>query len=313
MSDAPTPDTGSEQARAARENRATRLAAIAFGTAIVTSLGLLAVYLAGGDTQWEGILLFLTFAAVGTGLGIWVRVIIGPEKELVEDRYPMASGDKDRQAFREAYADSLGEATVGGRRRFLLRLLGGVGASLGLALTAPLLSLGPIFSAGARNQLFVTEWERGIRLATSEGDELRPEDVIVDQFVTVFPSGSDNPADAQAVLIGTRPGALDRAGLPAPEGTVEGLVCYSKICTHAGCPVGLYRAAVGELLCPCHQSTFDVNDGARVLSGPTGRPLPQLPIGTDDQGFLIALGEFTDPVGPTFWNITHDPDVERRP
>lgn len=312
MSDVSTPDPGSDKARRAREDRATRLAAIAFGTAIVTSLALLAVYLAGGDTQWEGILLFLTFGAVGTGLGIWVRVIIGPEKDLVEDRYPMASGEQDRQAFREAYSESLGEATAGGRRRFLLRLLGGVGASLGLALTAPLLSLGPIFSAGARNQLFVTAWEPGVRLATPEGKELRPEDVVVDQFVTVFPSGSDHPADAQAVLIGTRPDALDQSALPAPDGTVEGLVCYSKICTHAGCPVGLYRAAVGELLCPCHQSTFDVNHGARVLSGPTGRPLPQLPIGTDEEGFLVALGEFTDPVGPTFWNITHDPDVETR-
>ncbi len=304
-----TPDTV-DPSRQAREDRATRLAALAFGVAIVASLALLVVYLAGGDTQWEGILLFLTFGAVGTGLGIWVKVIIGPEEDLVEDRYPMASVQEDRQAFREAFADSLGEATAGGRRRFLLRLLGGVGASLGLALTAPLLSLGPIFSAGARNELFVTAWRDGVRLATPEGDELRPADIVVDQVVTVFPSGSDHPADSQAVLIGTRPGALERAELAAPEGTVEGLVCYSKICTHAGCPVGLYRAAVGELLCPCHQSTFDVNEGAKVLSGPTGRPLPQLPIGVDDDGYLIALGDFTEPVGPSFWNLTQNPDPE---
>ncbi len=311
MSDAPMPDSeATNEARRAREDRATRLAALAFGVAIVTSLALLAVYLAGGDTQWEGVLLFLTFAAVGTGLGIWVRVIIGPEHDLVEDRYPMSSPDEERQAFSEAFAESLGEATVGGRRRFLLRLLGGVGASLGLALTAPLLSLGPIFSSGARNELFVTSWQRGVRLATIEGEEIRAADVVVDQLVTVFPSGSDHPADSQAVLIGTRPGALDRSDLPAPEGTVEGLVCYSKICTHAGCPVGLYRAAVGELLCPCHQSTFDVNDGAKVLSGPTGRPLPQLPIGVDDEGYLIALGDFTAPVGPSFWNMTQAPAAE---
>jgi ubiquinol-cytochrome c reductase iron-sulfur subunit len=307
----PTPEPDNDFVRqAAREDRATRLAAIAFGVAILASLALLVVYVQGGDTQWEGILLFVTFGAVGTGLGIWVRVILGPEHKIVEPRYPMRSGDEDRQAFGSAFEESLGEARSGGRRRFLLRLLGGVGASLGLALTAPLLSFGPVFSHGARNELFVTAWRRGVRLATPEGEEIRAEDVVVDQLVTVFPSGSDNPADAQAVLIGTRPEALDRSTLAAPEGTVEGLVCYSKICTHAGCPVGLYRAAVGELLCPCHQSTFDVNDGAEVLSGPAGRPLPQLPIGVDDEGYLVALGDFTAPVGPSFWNMTQQPEGE---
>lgn len=313
MSDAPTPTHTSPDVDAdhrTREDHATRWAAVAFGVGIVASLALLAVYLAGGDTQWEGILLFVTFTAVGTGLGIWVRVVIGPEKELVEDRYPMRSEDEDRQAFEQAFDDALGEAVPGGRRRFLLRLLGGVGASLALALTAPLLSLGPVFSRGARNDLFVTAWEHGVRLATPEGEELRPDEVVVDQLVTVFPSGSDNPADAQAVLVGARPDRLQRDSLAAPDGTIDGLVCYSKICTHAGCPVGLYRASVGELLCPCHQSTFDVSHGARVLSGPAGRPLPQLPIGVDDQGFLIALGDFTEPVGPSFWNMTQTADVE---
>lgn len=305
-------DDGTTEALAqqqAREDRATRLAAIAFGVAIVASLGLLAVYMGGGDTQWEGVLLFLTFAAVGLGLGVWVRVAIGPEV-IVEDRYPMRSTDEARQAFESEFEASVGEVTAGGRRRFLLRMLGGVGASLGLALTAPLLSLGPVFSTGARNELFVTDWRRGVRLATPEGEALRPEDVVMDQIVTVFPLGADNPADAQAVLVGTRPGLLDPDGLPIPDGVVEGLVCYSKICTHAGCPVGLYRASAGELLCPCHQSTFDVYDGARVLSGPTGRPLPQLPIGVDEDGFLIALGDFSEPVGPSFWNLTRGPAEE---
>jgi ubiquinol-cytochrome c reductase iron-sulfur subunit len=309
MSDTHTFDEDRYARQRAREDRATRLAAASFGVAIVASLGLLALYLAGGNTQWEGILLFVTFGAVGVGLGIWVRAVVGPQ-EIVEERYPMRSGDQDRQEFESTFEESLGEARAGGRRRFLLKLLGGVGASLGLALTAPLLSLGPIFSRGARNDLFVTPWRRGVRLATPEGVQLRPQDVDVDQLVTVFPAGSDNPADAQAVLIGTRPGQLDPADLPRPEGVVDGLVAYSKICTHAGCPVGLYRAAVGELLCPCHQSTFDVNDGARVLSGPTGRPLPQLPIGTDVEGFLVALDDFTAPVGPTFWNYTQNPVEE---
>ena len=312
MSDQRTPETDNAfDDRRRREDRAARWAAVAFGAAILASLGLLAVYLGGGDTQWEGILLFVTFAAVGLGLGIWVRVVLGPEEQLVEPRYPMRSDEHDRSAFEDAFAESLGEARAGGRRRFLLRLLGGVGVSLGLALTAPLLSLGPIFSRGARNELFETAWREGVRLATPEGEEIRATDVGVDQVVTVFPSGSDHPADSQALLIGLRPRAFVEETLASPEGTIEGLVCYSKICTHAGCPVGLYRAAVGELLCPCHQSTFDVNRGAAVLSGPAGRPLPQLPIGVDDEGFLIALGEFTEPVGPTFWNYTQGQDDEQ--
>ncbi len=312
MSDQRTIDTDNEfEEQRRREARAARWAAVAFGAAILSSLGLLAVYLAGGDTQWEGILLFLTFSAVGLGFGIWVRVVLGHEEPLVEPRYPMRSDDEERAAFGDAFAESLGEARAGGRRRFLLRLLGGVGVSLGLALTAPLLSLGPIFSRGARNELFRTSWEQGVRLVTPEGEEIRATDIAVDQVVTVFPSGTDHPADSQALLIGLRPRAIVEEEMASPEGTVEGLVCYSKICTHSGCPVGLYRAAVGELLCPCHQSTFDVNAGAAVLSGPAGRPLPQLPIGVDDEGYLVALGDFTEPVGPTFWNYTHDRDLER--
>jgi ubiquinol-cytochrome c reductase iron-sulfur subunit len=293
----------------AREDRAARWAAVAFGVAIVAALALTVVYLTGGNTQVEGVLLFVAFVGVGMGFGIWVKFIVGAS-EMVEERYPMTSPDQDREDFGQDFGRSLGEAASGGRRRFLLRLLAGVGASLGLALTVPLLSLGPIFSRDARRQLFVTAWSANRRLVNVEGEPLRLDEMVADQLLTVFPEGAGNPADSQAVLIGTRPGLLDTSALDAPDGTVEGIVCYSKICTHAGCPVGLYRAAVGELLCPCHQSTFDVYHGAAVLSGPTGRPLPQLPIGVDDEGYLIALGDFTEPVGPSFWNLTHDVDEE---
>jgi ubiquinol-cytochrome c reductase iron-sulfur subunit len=86
------------------------------------------------------------------------------------------------------------------------------------------------------------------------------------------------------------------------------VVGYSKICTHAGCPVGLYRAAQHQLLCPCHQSTFDVLEGARPVFGPAARPLPQLPIEVDADGYLVATGDFPEPVGPSFWNLTHVDD-----
>ena len=283
--------------RRRREDRAARWAAVSFLGAIVAAVGLIVVYVSGGQTQLEGLLLFLAFGAVGLGLGLWVKVIVGPEV-VVEERYPMRSAEDDRAAFQELYEASLGEAVSGGRRRFLLRLLTGAGASLGLALLIPLRSLGP----GPENELFSTAWRAGARLVTAEGQPVRAEEVIADQVLTVFPEGHTGSADSQAILVGLREARFDASQLDQP--TVPGMVVYSKICTHAGCPVGLYRAAVGELLCPCHQSTFDVNRGAKVLSGPAGRPLPQLPIDVDDDGYLIALSDFREPVGPSFWNMT---------
>jgi ubiquinol-cytochrome c reductase iron-sulfur subunit len=82
----------------------------------------------------------------------------------------------------------------------------------------------------------------------------------------------------------------------------QGFVAYSKICTHAGCPVGLYQAQLHELLCPCHQSNFDVLSGARPLFGPAAVALPQLPLRITPDGFLAATGDFSEPVGPYFWH-----------
>lgn len=285
------------------ERRATRVAALSFGVAILAALGLVAVYVGGGDTQVEGLLLTVAFGGVGVGLGVWVKVIIGHQL-VVEPRHPLRSAPEARAAFQSEFGEAVEAVGSPGRRRFLGRLLAGAGASLGLALTVPFLSLGPIFSRGAQDELFETAWTSGKRLVTPEGDFLRPEDLIADQIATVFPADEGTPADSQAVLINLREGRLVAATLPQPEGVVGDLVCYSKLCTHAGCPVGLFRAREGELICPCHQSLFDVNIGAAVKSGPAGRPLPQLPIGVDDEGYLVALGDFTAPVGPSFWNMT---------
>ena len=144
-----------------------------------------------------------------------------------------------------------------------------------------------------------------MRLVTTEGDPVRPDDVQAGAVQTVFPEGQVGAADAQTLLL-----RVDPAALELPEGREEwapdGIVGYSKICTHAGCPVGLYRAQSHELLCPCHQSTFDVLRGAEPTFGPADRPLPQLPIEVDDEGYLVAGGDFTEPVGPGFWNLDGD-------
>lgn len=292
-----------QQRQEARQKRASRVAALAFGISILAGIALVIVYVNGGDTQAEGVLLTLAFGGIGVGLGVWVKVIIGHEL-VIEPRHPMRSDASDRKAFEDEFDQARNSVGSPDRRRFLGRLLAGAGISLGLALTVPFLSLGPIFSRGARDELFETAWTSGKRLVTTEGQEIHIEDFEPDQIATVFPQGEGTPADSQAVLINVREGRLVASAMPDPDGVVGTLVCYSKLCTHAGCPVGLFRASEGQLICPCHQSLFDVNAGAAVLSGPAGRPLPQLPIGVDDEGYLVALGDFSAPVGPSFWNMT---------
>lgn len=287
------------QARAERASRGARWVTVSLLAAIASGIGLLVLYVQGGQTQLEGILIFLAFGSVGLALGLWVRLVVGPD-EIVEPRYPMASTEEQRAAFTAVYDEAVGEVVDGGRRRFLLRLLGAAAATLGLAIAFPLRSLGP----GPEAELFRTAWRPGARLVDLEGHPIRLADVAIDQALTVFPEDAPRSADSQAFLIGTRSDAIVLDALVEP--TAPGTVCYSKICTHSGCPVGLYRAQAGELLCPCHQSTFDVNRGAAVKSGPAGRPLPQLPITVDDEGFLVALGDFSEPVGPSFWNMTRD-------
>jgi ubiquinol-cytochrome c reductase iron-sulfur subunit len=127
-------------------------------------------------------------------------------------------------------------------------------------------------------------------------------DLRVGGVLTVFPEGHPQAADSQAILIRMEPGQL--VVQPGREAwSPDGYVAYSKVCTHAGCPVGLYEQATGQLFCPCHQSVFDAKDGARPTAGPATRPLPQLPLAIDPQGFLTAGGEFPEPVGPGFWNL----------
>jgi ubiquinol-cytochrome c reductase iron-sulfur subunit len=197
----------------------------------------------------------------------------------------------------EQTEDMVGQDAVT-RRKMLLRLAAGASATLGAALAIPALSLGP----RPGQSLEQTKWTSGARLVDRFGDPQRPEDIPLNGIKTVFPFGFEGEADSQTVVIKIEPELLD-----LPEGredwAPEGCVAFSKICTHAGCPVGLYRAAAKQLLCPCHQSTFDVTTGCTPVFGPAARPLPQLPMDVDESGFLVATGDFQEPVGPSFWNM----------
>ena len=278
------------------QRKAERRAGIALAVAIVAGVGLFVVYFSGGQTQVEGTLFGIALGALGVALGIWANHLLDA-REVVEERHELTSGVAGRQAFEEALAEEVGPAI--GRRSMLLKLLIGAGGALGLALLLPVLSLGP----APGDTLKVTPWQRGKRVVDEEGELVELNQVPEDGFLTVFPEGFAGASDAQTLLIRVRPGSLKlpperMAGVP--EGTH---VAYSKLCTHAGCPVGLYRAESQSLICPCHQSQFDVADGAKPFFGPAARPLPQLPLGVDDEGILVAQGDFSEPVGPAFWDM----------
>jgi ubiquinol-cytochrome c reductase iron-sulfur subunit len=218
---------------------------------------------------------------------------IGEETQPRGLRPPRRS---ERQSGTEAMLEGVEEIR---RRRFLSRLLLGAGAALGIAALFPIRSLG----RAPRGSLFTTPWRAGAKLVNTEGELVTRDTLEVGSFTTVFPEGDVGSADGQAVLIRVEPGQL-RLPTERLEDAPEGIVAYSKICTHAGCPVGLYLAETQQLRCPCHQSTFDVLDGANPAYGPAARALPQLPIGIAEDGSLYAKGDFTDPVGPSFWNLS---------
>jgi ubiquinol-cytochrome c reductase iron-sulfur subunit len=162
--------------------------------------------------------------------------------------------------------------------------------------TVPLISLAR--KAGRRED---SGWRPGLRLVDENNQPIARDLLANGGIATVFPQdGIANP-DSSAVLIRVPPELLNAAGQLAGT-TPEGYIAYSKICTHAGCPVALYRQRAQELYCPCHQSRFDVLRGAANVSGPAPRPLPQLPLGVDAAGYLVAEGDFNGPVGPDDWD-----------
>jgi ubiquinol-cytochrome c reductase iron-sulfur subunit len=272
---------------------AERRIALAFLVSTAAALALAGVYLAGGQPQAEGALLCVSLVGVGIGLVLWGRHLVGDE-EHTDTRHELEATPEEREAFDAALANDAG---LFGRRRFLGRLLVGAAGALGLAALFPVRSLGP--SPGDR--LSRTAWRPGARLVDEEGRLVRADTVSVGGIRTVFPEGEEEAADSQAVLVRVEPDRM-RPRPGRETWSPDGNVAYSKICPHVGCPVGLYVESSHELVCPCHQSTFDVLDGARPLFGPATRSLPQLALAVDGEGFLIAQADFDEPVGPGFWN-----------
>jgi ubiquinol-cytochrome c reductase iron-sulfur subunit len=275
--------------------RASLVVAIAFGAATLAALGLFVVYVAGGQPQVEGALLFVALTGIGAGLMVWATRLMTGIGQITQSRRHAPPPRGEKEAAAAAMAGGVEEMS---RRRLLFRLLLGAAGALGLAAIFPIRSLGRAPGAS----LFRTEWRTGLRLVDVDGNLVTRDTLEVDSFTTVFPEDAVGSGDSQAVLIRVPPGSLQ---LPADRlaGAPDGYVVYSKICTHAGCALGLYLAQVYQLRCPCHQSTFDVLKGSQPVYGPAARALPQLPIEIDPDGTMRALGDFTAPVGPSFWDL----------
>jgi ubiquinol-cytochrome c reductase iron-sulfur subunit len=270
-------------------------ASLCFVVAMLAALGLAAVYWQGGNTQAEGVLLAVVTGGIGCGIVLWAKHYM-PNDEVAEERHPLASTEEEIAAFTKDF--EAGELSLTGRRMLMASAIGALGA-FGLALLFPIRSLGPRPGRGLKHTAYA---EGGLRVVRANGLPLRPEDLEPDGVVTVWPQGHVESPDSPTLLIRTR-SSQDFVPRPGREDwTVDNIVAYSKLCTHVGCPVGLYQAESGLLLCPCHQSTFDVLDGARPIFGPAARSLPQLPLELDDEGFIVARSDFSGPVGPGFWD-----------
>jgi ubiquinol-cytochrome c reductase iron-sulfur subunit len=267
-----------------------------FGVTALAGVALLVVYILGGQTQIEGILLGVALGSLGLGVVMWAQELMDTPV-VVEERHEATSTPAESAEFAAALTEEAGFS----RRKLLVGMLLTAFAGLGAALAVPALSLGP----APGEEQFRTSWRRGLRLVTGDGTPIRADDLPVDSLVTVFPDGAIGSADSQTLLIRVPPELL-KLDPSRAAWAPNGYVAYSKVCTHAGCPVGLFRATERRLICPCHQSTFDVLTGATPVFGPAGRPLPQLPIRLQPDGTFVADGDFPEPIGPSFWNLGSD-------
>jgi hypothetical protein len=249
------------------EVRAYNLVAGALVLSIAATATFGAAYALGARTQILAGAAGVSLAALAVAFIVWTSELL-QQDQVVEEREPEPSPEEARRAAEAALAHGQREIT---RRGALGWLLGAALGSLGVAALFPVRSLGP----GPDRLLFHTKWRPGALVVGADGKPVGAGDLVTGSVVTVFPEGHVGDASSPALLIRVEPGSL---GLPPQRlaWAPEGYVAYSKICTHAGCPVGLYRALNHQLMCPCHQSTFDVLTGAQPVFGPATRPLPHV-------------------------------------
>ncbi|HYK54716.1 MAG TPA: Rieske 2Fe-2S domain-containing protein [Candidatus Eremiobacteraceae bacterium] len=232
-------------------------------------------------TQFQGAAFGLALGAMAVGAVIWsLRVLVQVQ---VEDK-------------RDASADTPLVENTPKRASFLQTSAYVALGALSIALLFPFRALAPAYGSG----LYRTKWRPGARVVRDDGTPLRPTDIAVGSVMTVFPEGAIGDASSATLLL--RLGWATLQTIAHSSWCPRGCIAFSKVCTHAGCPVGVYRQSTQQLLCPCHQSVFDVARSAAPVSGPATRPLPQLPLVVGSDGYLRASSDYLEPVGPGFWN-----------
>jgi ubiquinol-cytochrome c reductase iron-sulfur subunit len=265
-----------------------------------------------------GLTLGLAVLLIGVSMVSWARNLM-TEVDLVEDRHPAGSSDEVRAEVLDKLNDGIAESGVG-RRKLLLGALGGGMAMLAVPAVVLLADMGPYPLADERRRTIErTIWAEGVRLLNDVNEKpLKPSDLEIGQLVNGQPAnlfdlhGADfQTQKAKAAIIVVR---MDPASIKIPasrqDWQVDGILAYSKICTHVGCPISLWEQQTHHLLCPCHQSTFDLANSGVVVFGPAARALPQLPITVDAEGYLVARSDFTVPTGPSYFERDSSKDFK---
>ncbi|KAB2342938.1 cytochrome bc1 complex Rieske iron-sulfur subunit [Actinomadura rudentiformis] len=307
--------------------RAERIVALFFLLAFAGSVAFIAYYIGwsgrdGGmhgifrareSNFWLGGTMALSFLALAIGMTIWVRRLM-TSAPIVQERHELQSDAETRAAFNQEFLEGAEDSGIT-KRPLLRRTLLLAAAPLGLAPLILLRDLGPLPEKRLRH----TFWGEAVKKAQAEGKKgvrlvvdgtnkpLKVSDFASPGgMITVLPEGVEEShhalneiAKSVTILINV-PADQFKPAKGRENWHVNGIVAYSKICTHVGCPAALYEQTTHHILCPCHQSTFDATDAAKVVFGPAARPLPQLPLAVED-GYIVATADFPEPIGPSFW------------
>lgn len=304
-------DKSEKHARTAEKQIAAMFGLSVVG-AIIAVWGFFAFPIIDGDLSatrnnalWMGLGMALSMLGIGFGAVHWAKTLM-PDNEVSEMRHQARSSDETRAQAIEIVKLADGESGFT-RRKLIRRTMYGAIAFFPIPAIVIFGDLGPVVGDTLRQ----TMWKAGTRLAKDPtGIPIKASEVTIGSVFHVIPEGLselehhllEEKAKAAVLLVRVNPSDLNEDPAKA-DWSYQGIVAYSKICTHVGCPVALYEQHTHHLLCPCHQSTFDLANHCEVVFGPASRPLPQLPIAVDAEGYLIAQSDFLDPVGPSFWDM----------
>jgi ubiquinol-cytochrome c reductase iron-sulfur subunit len=289
-------------------------------------------------TPLYGVTFGLSVLAIGIGAVLYQKRFI-PEEISIQERHDGASSELNRRTVAANLVDAAEGSNL--KRRKLIGLSLGIGlgafgagtlvAFIGGLIKNPWKPVVPT-ADGLKAVLWTSDWTprfngETIYLARATGragqspfTKIRPEDIDAGGMETVFPwresDGDGTTVESHhrinAIAMGVRNPVMlirikpvDMPRMVKRQGQESfnfgELFAYTKVCSHLGCPASLYEQQTYRILCPCHQSQFDALHFARPIFGPAARALAQLPLTIDKDGYLVANGDFAEPVGPAFW------------